>query len=210
MHIYETKHLDHGITVKIALDDGGAECPLGSYDDHVRLVEFSRRNGVSDTGVTKRGESPFSEPSDVAPWAKANGFICYPVFKYEHGNVAYSLGAFSCPWDSGQCGYLLLSRKEWKRRGKRSDSYAKGALESYTSWCNGEVFGYIIEDSDGNELDSCWGFIGDSKYCLEDALAAAAYHVQEVGESLKAEKLETESAFALAYEESRPDMYSAN
>lgn len=173
----ESVTLPTGTTVRVLIDDSGcADAPIGPDDSHVRLVEFSHRHGVMDSG-TKRGErSPFSEPEDVAPWAKENRFIVYPVFKYEHGNVAYSTGSFSCPWDSGQSGFLLLSREEWKRRGKRSDEFAKNVLESYASWCNGEIYGFIVEDKHGKEVESVWGFIGDSKYALEEGLAEANAH----------------------------------
>jgi hypothetical protein len=208
MHIIETKHLAHGISVQVVLDDhGDSECPIGSYDDAVRFVEFTR-HGVVDTNCNSQEKSPFREPSDVVAWAKENKFICYPVFKYEHGNVAYSLGAFSCLWDSGQCGYLLLSRKEWKRRGRKSDSYARAALSTYTSWCNGEVYGFQVLDCDGETLDSCWGYIGDSDYCLSEGIAAAQSEVESIIKQKAKEKLEADSAFAAAYEESRPDMYA--
>jgi hypothetical protein len=196
------KTLERGVTVKVVLDEtDNTECPIGSYDDAVRLVKFSRRNGTSDTACERGERSPFKEPGDVLTWAKANRFIVYPVFKYEHGNVAYKTSPFSCPWDSGQAGYLLLDRKEWPRRGKKSDTYAKAVLESYTSWCNGEVYGFVIEDEDGEVLGSCWGFIGEIDYCLEEGISAAEWHVKTIGE-------DKAKVFAEESEAARPDMYT--
>ena len=45
-----------------------------------------------------------------------------------------------------------------------------GIIEMYEQWCRGEVYGYVIEDSDEEEIDdcSCWGFFGD-KDCVEEA-----------------------------------------
>jgi hypothetical protein len=33
-------------------------------------------------------------------------------------------------------------------------------IEMYGAYLAGEVYGYEVVDSNGNELDSCWGFYG--------------------------------------------------
>ena len=33
-------------------------------------------------------------------------------------------------------------------------------IKSYISWANGECYGVIIHDAEGNETESCWGFQG--------------------------------------------------
>ena len=37
-----------------------------------------------------------------------------------------------------------------------------GIIEMYEQWSNGDVYGYVIEDSDGEEVEdgSCWGYYG--------------------------------------------------
>ena len=54
--------------------------------------------------------------------------------------------------------------------------YAKGCLDEYVKWCNGETYGIVVETytredskSDWNlvESDHCWGFIG-SEYAEEE------------------------------------------
>ena len=39
-------------------------------------------------------------------------------------------------------------------------------LNDYCSWAVGECFGYILEDANGNQLISCYGYIGQYEYCL--------------------------------------------
>jgi hypothetical protein len=191
------------VRVRVVYDDSGAtDSPIDSHDDSVRLVEWSRRHGLNDSWGSKRGFSRDIEPPEALAWAKENGFIVYPVFKYEHGNVLYKTSPFSCPWDSGQSGYLFLSRKEWKRKSKRSDSYAAAILESYSDWCNGSIFGYIIEDSNGDELDSVWGFIGDSDYCLSEGKSQAEFYNRQETERKAV-------AFAESCYAERPDMTPA-
>lgn len=47
-------------------------------------------------------------------------------------------------------------------------------LVEYTQWCNGECYGFMLQDSEGEHLDSCWGFIGTDVLfdAARDSLAA--------------------------------------
>ncbi len=39
-------------------------------------------------------------------------------------------------------------------------SYLLAEVEVYDQYLRGEVFGFTLEDIEGNEIDSCWGFFG--------------------------------------------------
>lgn len=46
-----------------------------------------------------------------------------------------------------------------------AEKYAEGVLETYISWCNGDVYGCVVQthDAESGEMvdsDSCWGFYG--------------------------------------------------
>ena len=47
-------------------------------------------------------------------------------------------------------------------------------VEAYEQWANGDVWGFVLETEDGEELDSCWGYygsesaIGEGKAIAED------------------------------------------
>jgi hypothetical protein len=97
--------------------------------------------------------------------------IVLPVYAYIHGGIALNTTGFSCPWDSGQSGCIYVSKdkvREWfnvKRISPKLFNKVLKALvaevEEYNMYLNGDVYGYIIKDNDGNEVDSCWGFIGE-------------------------------------------------
>lgn len=86
------------------------------------------------------------------------------------------------------------------------DAYAgnKNAVscrESLQAIVDGETYGFIVEDEDGETVDSCWGFIGPASDCLEEGTAAAKY--------LEAQAVEQDAlAFARVAESSRPDMHA--
>lgn len=102
-------------------------------------------------------------------------YILLPVYEFQHGGVAYNTSGFSCPWDSGQIGYIYVSKEDvrkergWKRITKKRQELIEKALtaeiEVYSMWANGEVWGFELYHHDVdvgyNETDvedSCWGF----------------------------------------------------
>jgi hypothetical protein len=75
-------------------------------------------------------------------------------------------------WDVSQLGFVFISKKHWRL----SKSARKGALATIEEWnmyLSGDVWGYVIEDDEGNELESCWGFYG-REYCENEAKSVMA------------------------------------
>jgi len=119
-------------------------------------------------------------------------YIILPVYKYEHGNVCYNTSGFSCPWDSGINGFIYVSKDkvreeygiknispEWVQRIK---DYLKDEVETFSNAMSGEVYGYTIENSEGEELDSCFGFYGfdhEKSELLPQARNAIDYQINE-------------------------------
>ena len=93
-----------------------------------------------------------------------------PVYLYSHSGVTISLTPFGCKWDSGCCGFVVVTKEDirnWfgcKRVTQKDIDKAIGYIESEISTLNqyitGDVYGFIIEDEDENHEDSCWGFYG--------------------------------------------------
>lgn len=68
----------------------------------------------------------------------------YPVYRFEHGNVALSIRDFGDRWDSGMIGWAYINPSEaWE--GMDSKEIITGHLAELTRWMNGEVYGYIVE-----------------------------------------------------------------
>ncbi len=107
---------------------------------------------------------------------------------YEHSGIALSTGGFSCPWDSGQIGYVHVSRdrvlKEYSTKRITAKIRAqvlallKSEIKEYGSYVNGECYGYVIEDVDGEQIDSCWGYIG-YEYVQQEARSQADWYAAE-------------------------------
>ena len=160
-------------------------------------------NGGEELGiVTTRNryfelqQGGFKSPDEVNPNNKDNKdtlrkYWVFPLYMYVHSGVSLSLGNSEYPfndrWDAGQVGYVFASKKTWRL----SDS-ARKACQSYVDTWNmylsGDVWGYVIEtlsddDTDGENVDSCWGFYG-LDFARKEAQDAAKYYQDE---AIKAE-----------------------
>ena len=111
---------------------------------------------------------------DVANEARKNGDIVLPLYIYDHSGITISLYPFSCPWDSGQVGFVIVRREKMLREfgGKKFSKalkdkalkLAEGEVETYDKYLRGEVYGYVVNDY----KDSCWGFYSIEE-CIEEA-----------------------------------------
>ena len=62
----------------------------------------------------------------------------------------------------------------WKRvthdRREQAMFWLKNEVKAYDQYLTGDVYGLIVEDHHGEELDSCWGYFGleDSRESLKE------------------------------------------
>ncbi len=107
------------------------------------------------------------------------GTIISPLYLYDHSGITISMGGFSCPWDSGQIGWVYMEKdkidEEFDGDKDRAWKCMEGEVETYDDFLTGEVYGYDIETIDGESTgESCWGYFGDpdKSGCLDDARSA--------------------------------------
>ena len=134
-----------------------------SWDEHEALmVEQQKRDG---------------EP--LALWL--------PVYLYNHSGLALSTKPFYSHWDSGQVGFIVATQKDVReffgveRISKRVRTLAYARLEAevqtYHQYLSGDVWDYLIEDEDGEIVDSLSGMYG---YDYATAMAEQALsYIQE-------------------------------
>ncbi len=111
---------------------------------------------------------------EAAQQAEKQGDIVMPLYLYDHSGITISLSPFSCRWDSGQVGFVIVRKEKMLRElsakrftkslKNKALKIAQGEVETYDQYLRGEVYGYKI-DGDG---DSCWGFYGQEE-CISEA-----------------------------------------
>lgn len=110
-----------------------------------------------------------------------------PVYMLDHSGLALSTGPFSCGWDSGQVGFIYTTEEKMKEIGtppEHVEECLKAEVELYGTYLNGECYGYVIEDQDGEEVGSCWGFYGhkDAEESGKEELEALEEAAKKEGE----------------------------
>ena len=186
------------LKLKIKRDDDPMH-PRKECDNAGRMVCWHRRYTLGD-------EQPREEPAD---WKEAfdeehPNAVILPLYLYDHGGITISTGAFACAWDSGQVGWIYITRealdKEWpaeypadatseakqaidEQRIEKALVYLRAEVKTYDDYLNGNVWGFElvkkVECDHGDEHeeheDSCWGFFGDdAKDCIRDHLSEEA------------------------------------
>lgn len=114
--------------------------------------------------------------------------VVLPLYLYDHSGIAISTGSFvgrcvHAEWDSGRIGFVYATkediRKNWvvKRVSKQliedTERILKGEVKCYDDYVQGNVYGFTIEDDEGNVIDSCGGYIGEDYY---DEMVKEAQH----------------------------------
>jgi len=186
--VYEEAYQGH--TIKI-YHDPDTESPR-EWSNLGTLICWHRRYRLGDghqydspeaflrdlSGVSVQSDLSMDQLRDRAE-RKA---IILPVFLYDHSGLAMNTIGFHCPWDSGQVGFVYVTleavREEFGAKRvtralrEKAEDILRGEIVSYDAYLGGRVYGYVIEQ-DGEEIDACWGFVGDYETgCLPEAREA--------------------------------------
>ena len=165
---------DYKIVVQ---NDDDAESPRTSYDNLTKMVCFHSKYSLGDEHDYNFDDySSWNEmKKDIVK--REDTAVILPLFLYDHSGVTISTSPFGCRWDSGQVGFVFLTkadlRKEYdvlyvtKKTREKALSVLNAEVEMYDKYLRGEVYWFQLWK--GDELvDSCHGFY-DEDECFEAA-----------------------------------------
>ncbi len=141
--------------LNVIYDECG-ECPRHDCDCYLGILAcWHRRYSLSDENAVDmlldeirktRPDFQYDEPDELRQACEEIGMVVVPVYGYDHGGLAVSTSPFSCPWDSGQLGFIAAPKPRIREMlGVR------------------RITNKIMERVDKNlkvEVESCWGFVG--------------------------------------------------
>jgi hypothetical protein len=123
---------------------------------------------------------------DLMEFAQKHNVIA-ALYLYDHSVQSISMDTFigraqHAQWDSGQVGFIYVSHEDIaKEYGAATDENIEKAMrvmkaetETYDYYLRGSCYGFQLY-LDGEEVDSCWGFLGD----FEEAKAAIRAYLPE-------------------------------
>jgi hypothetical protein len=162
-------------TLKIFADDM-ADDPR-SWDNLSKMLCYHSRYNLGDKHDYKSRDYNSWDEMKQAILKKErtnNGGVAVilPLYLYDHSGITMKTTPFGCRWDSGQVGFVIVTRKaireNWgvkkatKKLIEQAEKLAIGEVETYDQFISGDVYRFIVE-VDGEVKDSCGGFYG-SKY----------------------------------------------
>ena len=118
--------------------------------------------------------------------------VILPLYLYDHSGITMNTTGFSCRWDSGQVGFIFISKekmlKEYggkivtKKLKERVEKYLVDEVKTFDDYLRGDVYGYKIFEvslcdkgcEHNDEIDSCWGYYGEDS-CMEEAEGVVNY-----------------------------------
>lgn len=161
--------VSNGNVLEIVTDSNPPN-PRTEWDNLGTMVCFHKRYNLGDKHDYRHGDYGSWDEMKDAIIKNENVAVIKPLYLYDHSGITISTGEFSNKWDSGQVGFIFISkakvRKEYsvKRISKKLlakiETYIDGEVETYDQYLTGDVYGFKLYNSEGEEIDSCWGFYG--------------------------------------------------
>lgn len=156
------------------------------WDNLGTMICFHRNYNLGDKHDIKYQD--YSGWEEQLKVISKNEDVCVilPLYLYDHSGITMNTTGFSCRWDSGQVGWIFISkekvRKEYSvkrisnKLKERITQYLINEVKTYDQYLTGDVYGYKISKitkcelghEHTEELDSCCGYYGEDE-CLEEA-----------------------------------------
>ena len=156
----EVLEFPDGVSVQIFQDD---QCESPRENDNLGTM-------VCDLPRYSLGDKHSFSVEQIKAMVKRKDVVSLPIFAYIHGGITIKTTPFSCPWDSGQAGYIFITKEKirqeygWKlvtkKRREKILSYLQSEVDEYDRFLCGDCCGYKVFKNGEETDDSCWGFIG--------------------------------------------------
>jgi hypothetical protein len=169
--------------------------PREEYDNMGTMIAYHSNYILGDNPWKARhsqGERDYIERDELVRIVQKPDVISLPLYLYNHSGITMRTTPFSCSWDSGQVGYIFCYRDKVTAPDQLGEGWSDDAIkqvlndevETYDQYLTGDVWGYVITDTETDEVvDSCWGFYGHDS-CEEEGEATRKYFEDRVPKQL--------------------------
>lgn len=165
--------------LKIFIDES-PENPRTAWDNLGTMVCFHKRYDLGDNHNYSSSDYDSWDEMEKAIIKQEDVAVILPLYLYDHSGITMNTTGFSCGWDSGQVGFIFVSRETLRKEYsvkrisnkivEKATKLLIGEVETYDQYICGDVYGFKVfkvETCDNGceheeEIDSCWGFYGDN------------------------------------------------
>jgi hypothetical protein len=155
-------------------------------------------------GRYKLGDEHDYNHNDYSGWEEMKNAIIknedvlhiLPLYLYDHSGITISTSSFNDRWDSGQIGFVYVTKKSVRedygvkrispKVSEKALKVLEGEVETYDQYLRGDVYGYEVYKvktcelghEHEEEMDSCWGYYG-KECCMEEAESIVKHYMKE-------------------------------
>jgi hypothetical protein len=185
-YIVETENIDkYQIDI---IQDSDPESPR-EWDNLGKMVCFHSSYNLGDKHDYNHNNYNGWDEMEKDIIRNENVGVILPLYLYDHSGITMNTTGFSCRWDSGQVGFIFISKEKIREEfghkyvtqkvRDRVEKLLVGEVQTYDQYLTGDVYGYRITDTETDEeLDSCWGFYGQ-EYCMTEAKRIVDYYLEK-------------------------------
>ena len=194
---------DEGATDPREHYDECPDCDNGYAYGHGPVDEDGELPVTDETCATCGGWGEI-EIDPVEYLRREGARVIMPLYVYEHSGITIRAGSPIGPrltredvrssgrfaldgagWDTSMVGFVYDTPEGVREciGDDATDEQIEKALdqevETYAAWLEGRVFVAVVEDEDGDVIESVGGFIDDEKYAMQEAVSMAESVVED-------------------------------
>ena len=172
-----------GYTIKIKPDQY-PEDPRRECDELGTMVCFHNRHALGDT-------HKFTTKT-IQQLVKRRDVIALPLYLLDHSGITMRTTPFQCPWDSGQVGFIFITKEAIRKEfnvsrvspnlKKHVTRRLRGEVETYNHFLTGDVYCYEVFNNKGDLVESVCGYYGydhEKSGLMVSARAAVDYDIKK-------------------------------
>lgn len=155
--------------IKIKQDEFVLDTPRDWYNLGKMICFHGRYNLGDKTELTSEDFESWDELERYL-YNRKHAVVVLPLYLYDHSGITMSTTPFSCPWDSGQVGFIYADRQSildefkvkriTKKIKEESSKILLQEVKVYDQYLCGDIYSYTITDEDDNLIDDLHGIYG--------------------------------------------------
>lgn len=178
-----------GYTIEIEQDESPSD--PREFDNLGTMVCFHHRYSLGDKHNYRQDEFNSWNELESQIQKDTGGSIVLPIRMYDHSGIGVTANPvnfgrypWNCPWDSMWVGFIYVSKADiraeysvkhiTKEIADKVKEVLIAEVETYGQYLSGEVYAYLVKDTEGKVVDSCCGFY-DLEYAHDQAISAVDY-----------------------------------
>ena len=167
------------------------------WDNLGTIYSNSKRYSPDGKGIEElmemAGQSRYDEAIDFKAIRKK--FYCLKIWIYDHSGQTVRTGETNpwgnmgyMSWDSGLFGAIAVSKEKAKKEygykrackglEKKVLSCLEAEVKTFDCFVTGEIYSYVVENEQGEEIDSCCGWY-DREEAINEAKGMVDYVVDK-------------------------------